>query len=200
MNLTKLQNSFRTLTTWYSTHARNDDHTPLLVSGSDIHGKGVICTVPVRAGDSIYVLEGTETSFISSSTNEAQSIPMWYGLGNGRWLDPGEHIGRYINHSCSPTAAIVGTRTIVARRDLLVGEEVTIDYSMTDEDPLWVMPCRCGDKNCRQEIRAIQFISEETFLNHYPLIPIYFQKIYKQAHPNLATLQVCEEYADKRYL
>jgi uncharacterized protein len=189
MNTTFLQDNIQTTKTPY-----------LSVRTSAIQGTGVICDKAFKKGEVMYVLEGTLETFTSNTVRESLSIPTWYGLGNGAWLNPGTTLGSYVNHSCAPTAAIVGTRTIVAKRDVMEGEELTVDYSMTDEDPLWYMLCRCGHRACRKVIRSIQSIPEDVFFEHFPLIPMYFQEVYKRSHPNLATLQVCNEYAHERYL
>ena len=41
--------------------------------------------------------------------------------------------------------------TVVARRDIRAGEEVTVDYALQTAQPvpLVEMPCACGAANCR---------------------------------------------------
>jgi len=62
----------------------------------------------------------------------------------------------YINHSCDPNAfmkTLHGHVLFFARRDIKVGEEITIDYEQT------LLPnsrrCHCGAKNCRGTINKI---------------------------------------------
>lgn len=62
-----------------------------------------------------------------------------------------------VNHSCEPNAGFRGQITLVAMRDIAVGEEVTFDYAMTDieftGDIAWdVTTCRCGRTQCRHTI------------------------------------------------
>jgi len=45
-------------------------------------------------------------------------------------------------------------RTIVAARAVGAGEEVTIDYATTEEDPGWELRCRCGSRGCRGVVRG----------------------------------------------
>jgi hypothetical protein len=61
-----------------------------------------------------------------------------------------------LNHSCSPSAGIRGRNSIVAIRDLKAGEEVTMDYALSDTLPLWHMKCSCGSKNCRKYVKPYQ--------------------------------------------
>jgi SET domain-containing protein len=56
---------------------------------------------------------------------------------------------RFMNHSCDPNCWWADDDTIVARRDILPGEEITYDYAMTEVNIEWQMICRCGATNCR---------------------------------------------------
>lgn len=54
-----------------------------------------------------------------------------------------------VNHSCNPNAGLQGQITLVALRDIALGEEVCFDYAMSDGHPEFYMPCACGQPNCR---------------------------------------------------
>lgn len=60
---------------------------------------------------------------------------------------------QYMNHSCDPNTWWINDETLVARRDVKKGEEVTYDYSTADVGD-WVASwrCRCGSKLCRKRI------------------------------------------------
>jgi SET domain-containing protein len=57
----------------------------------------------------------------------------------------------FSNHSCNPNIGVRGQIVFVAMRDISVGEELTHDWAMTDEDNDET-PCRCGAENCRGTI------------------------------------------------
>lgn len=57
----------------------------------------------------------------------------------------------FLNHSCNPNVGVRGEITFVAMRDIKTGEELTIDYAMTDNDN-YKTKCNCGQKNCRKVI------------------------------------------------
>ena len=65
------------------------------------------------------------------------------------------HIGRFINHCCSPNAYAktveIGPHTrkivIIALKDIKAGEEVMYDYKFPIEDDK--IPCYCGAPNCK---------------------------------------------------
>lgn len=60
---------------------------------------------------------------------------------------------QYINHSCEPNAdvsIIDGFMVVFALREILPGEEITVDYLNSFEEDLSV--CQCRTPSCRQRI------------------------------------------------
>jgi hypothetical protein len=76
-------------------------------------------------------------------------------IGEGRNLvqDPDDP-ATYGNHSCDPNAWLVDEVTIVARREIAAGEEITIDYATMSGYEAWTMTCRCGARQpeCRRAV------------------------------------------------
>jgi SET domain-containing protein len=66
----------------------------------------------------------------------------------------------YVNHSCSPNAFIKvnsggrGRVEFYALRDVLSGEEITVDYEFSQHPDDY--RCRCGAPNCRGTINKVQ--------------------------------------------
>lgn len=60
----------------------------------------------------------------------------------------------YHNHSCESNTGMADEVTVVARRPIRPGEELTIDYAMFEADENQVMSweCRCGAPRCRKQI------------------------------------------------
>jgi hypothetical protein len=102
------------------------------------------------------------------------------------WLADGRQIylpepGRYINHSCNPSAWVqyrnVIRRCEVARRDIRAGEEITHDYCINGfGDVVW--ECNCGSPRCRRVIHSDFFELPLEFKTEY--LP-YLSDVYKQA-------------------
>ena len=69
-------------------------------------------------------------------------------------------IAIYTNHSCEPNCGIKDLFKIVAMRNIMRGEEITIDYKMSehfhDKRWEWKMECKCGSKNCRKIISSCE--------------------------------------------
>ena len=66
----------------------------------------------------------------------------------------GAETADFINHSCDPNLGLRGQITLVALRDIEVGEEVCFDYAMTDCTPYDEFECRCGMAACRGTVRG----------------------------------------------
>lgn len=67
----------------------------------------------------------------------------------------------YINHSCEPNAGFYGDLTIVAMRDIAVGEEITFDYAMCDDLSELKMDCSCSSKKCRKVISGRDWMLDD---------------------------------------
>ncbi|KPL82822.1 lysine methyltransferase [Thermanaerothrix daxensis] len=55
----------------------------------------------------------------------------------------------YFNHSCDPNCGLSSPITLVAMRDIAVGEEACFDYAMSDSSDYDEFECHCGSPNCR---------------------------------------------------
>jgi SET domain-containing protein len=80
-----------------------------------------------------------------------------FRYGPETYLDPGDHVGRYLNHSCEPNAAIRKRNNqifLVAAAPIERGAEIVFDYSTTiGDDDIWTMRCNCGAPSCRGRIK-----------------------------------------------
>ncbi len=123
----------------------------LRVVRSSIHGYGVVATRPRAAGEVLAEVDGV-------AWREGEAVDDTYSLA----IAPGVYFDmvdqtRWINHSCDPNASVrkgvdAGGRpwaSIVALRDLAVGEELAYDYAFPPE---LAQPCSCGSPRCRGRI------------------------------------------------
>jgi hypothetical protein len=58
------------------------------------------------------------------------------------------------NHACDANLWMSDATTLTARRDIAAGEEITVDYAVLTDDPVWKMPCACGSPLCRLVVRG----------------------------------------------
>jgi hypothetical protein len=124
------------------------------LSSSGIHGAGIVVDQPIPAGGHIlrlggYLLDHRSHSdprvLRSTSVGVAESVVLCQLAGLQRDLSD------YLNHSCDPSAGFLDAVTVVAARDLTVGEEVTVDYAYWELDDTWILRsmCMCGAASCR---------------------------------------------------
>ena len=91
-----------------------------------------------------------------------------FDLGDDQQLEPDEPY-RYVNHSCEPNCdydyleerlgdgRVVKTPILSALRNIMPGEELTIDYRWPASNAI---PCCCGQLACRGWIVAEEELSE----------------------------------------
>lgn len=153
----------------------------VFVGKSSIHNLGIIAKRLIKKGETVFIVKGKKVFFEIKHQKHSLHGPNWVGIGKNTWIDP---IGfsRYLNHSCNPSAGIKGSVTVVALKDIKKGEEVSIDYSITEGDKFWYMNCRCGSKDCLGRVRSVQFLPEKKYKKYLPYIPRYFQRCYLIEH------------------
>lgn len=153
----------------------------LYVAKSNIEGKGVFSKRKFKRGEVVFILKGSIKKLHIKSSKDSKLGPKWVGISKGTWIDP-NGIAEYLNHSCNPNLGIRGRVLFVALRDIQADEELTFDYSITEDDHFWQFKCNCGQKGCRKVLRSIQFLPESVFKSYLPYVPSYFQKVYNRAN------------------
>jgi uncharacterized protein len=128
------------------------DWACLDVAHASAKGFGLFATMPLEEGELVATVKGTVQ--IWPYDDAPDTGPRWYGVGRETWIEPYPHTPpAFVNHSCEPSAQVRGRRHIYALRDIAPGEEVTIDYALTEEDPNWSMACACGSSICVGVVR-----------------------------------------------
>lgn len=148
------------------------------VSQTKSTGKGLFAKKDFKKDEVLFVIKGTirHGAYISGFYSEG---PNWVTIAKNTWLSPfDQNPWRYINHSCDPNAGLKGKVTVVAMKNIKKDEQVTIDYSITEDDPYWKMNCRCGEKNCRKVIKSIRYLPLKIFRKYDNYIPNYLKKSY----------------------
>ncbi|WP_189335384.1 SET domain-containing protein [Actinoplanes ianthinogenes] len=125
---------------WLSPHVR--------VGPSAIEGQGLFALADLAEGETVLRLGGQEIddAGLAALTPPYSSLTVEDGVH--LLIDPG-HPVRYGNHSCDPNLWHADAVTVVARRAVTAGEELTIDYATHTGAETWAMPCRCGSPACR---------------------------------------------------
>lgn len=118
------------------------------VGCSAIDGEGLFAISPIRRGELVMRLGGRiiDDAALAGLTEPYSSLIV--EPGTHLLIDPADPV-RYGNHSCDPSLWHADVVTITARREIAVGEELTIDYSTHTGTEDWAMTCHCGSDICR---------------------------------------------------
>ncbi len=143
-------------------------HHAIVVKNSGIAGRGLFATEDIQAGE-ITWWQGPEEPRYHIDT--VRSWPLekqkaffqlayqvgdeWYhGPVEGSPFDPAD----FMNHSCDPNTWFIDDATMVARRDIKKGEEVTYDYATSEIMESYTLPrCNCGAPDCRRVVRGSDY-------------------------------------------
>ena len=122
---------------------------------SPIHGRGTFARSPLALGETVAIWGG---GFVGKDEAErARSQGKLVGqLDDDLYTveERGEHATYFMNHSCDPNVWFADAVTLVARRDIVPGEELTLDYALFEACEDFTMPwqCVCGLRLCRERI------------------------------------------------
>jgi uncharacterized protein len=159
-----------------------DEH--LCVGTTQRTGRGLFTTRAFKRHDKVLELKGELRYFASRSLSDSHRFENWVGIGRDRWIDPAEPYA-FLNHSCEPNLGIFGEREFVALREIAANQELTFDYSISEDELPWTMACLCGSPSCRGTIRSIQSLPPRVFRSYLPYVNPHFQLVHLQHHEGI---------------
>jgi uncharacterized protein len=126
---------------------------------SSIQGHGGFAREPIQAGDIVVIVGGSpmnEAEFRAFQTKVEHYDAVQIGEDLHLVDTSGglEAVGVSLNHSCDSNLWMRDEVTLIARRDIVPGEEITVDYALFTTQPFWKLEiaCHCGSPLCRHEI------------------------------------------------
>ena len=131
--------------------------TPLAESfGTPPHGYGSRAIAVIPAGTSVATFGGTALapSVFAQYEAERRSRSLQVDTNLIFLGPPTREPGDSINHSCEPNCGMRNATTIVAMRNIAIGEELTFDYAMSDASNYDEFNCNCRTASCRGRVRA----------------------------------------------
>ena len=144
----------------------------VIFKNSNTHGKGMFASKTIKKDTIILIWGGdwnidyTNSKGLKKAIADEKHIIKWDKNLYSIEYD-GEDPNYYINHSCNPNSWLIDNFTLVARRNIKRGEEITADYS-TWETGSYVSKwkCRCNSKKCREIITGNDW-KRKTFQKKY---------------------------------
>ena len=152
-------------------------HKNIEASPSPLGARGLRATGFIGAGEVTWRAEpewdggGTRYSIQEISSwpekRQAEFYVHSYQASDTEWIGGNEEddISLLMNHSCDPNTWFVSDTEMVARRDILLGEEITYDYA-TSQTTDTEFECRCGSTLCRHSVTGQEY-KEPWFFERY---------------------------------
>lgn len=109
---------------------------------SKIQGFGIFANKNIKKGEKFYKIP-----IDSVSSKPIKRLAFIRGIG---WVNDTKVLN-WVNHSCVPNTKFnvsESKSSLVARRDISLGEEITCDYNKTEKGGEKVS-CNCGSKKCK---------------------------------------------------
>ncbi len=150
--------------------------TRLELKPSPTHGKGLFATSLIRRDEIVIVWGGTlytQQDLADISAGKIKVEPFSYSFieEDIMMAAPPDGLDYFINHSCDPNVWMSNNVTVVARRDILPGEEIRGDYAVWEAEADYVLtPCNCGSTLCRGRITGNDWMLPELqklYENHF---------------------------------
>jgi hypothetical protein len=124
---------------------------------SPLHGLGSFARSAIKAGEIVTIWGGevfTLAEVAAGKTKPGSVAAISDTLFLASPADSPDHPDQFLNHSCAPNVWMQDDVTLIARRDIHPGEELTADYALWEGDEQRVLPwqCHCGAPGCRGTI------------------------------------------------
>lgn len=117
-------------------------------------GHGLFATADIEQGAVVAVFGGMVTHYETFKLLPPERQQRSFQIGEELYMVSGERpdLADFINHSCDPTAILIGDTTLAARRSIRAGEEITYDYATSDSSPYDEFECLCRKDGCRRKV------------------------------------------------
>ncbi len=128
-----------------------------------IEGRGLVAQGLIRQGEIVSQLEPDQPMYLISEVvnwpeAEQETLLIHAYQCSETHLVNEQGDERFMNHSCDPNTWWGGDNdTMIARRDIQPGEEITYDYATTEITLPFEMACGCGSPHCRGVVTNLDY-------------------------------------------
>lgn len=135
---------------------------------SRVSGDGMFAREPIQAGETVCIVGGlvmTDSEFADFQVTHSlySFIQIEEDLYLVEDLETAQFVYASMNHSCDSSTWMADDTTLIARRAIEAGEEVTVDYALFTTQSSWMLDhrCRCGSPYCRRIITGDDWRRED---------------------------------------
>ena len=113
---------------------------------SGIEGRGVLATEAIAGGEVVavkggHIVDGAAVAGLPDAISDSAFQIAADCFLAALTQDEYDGVMMRVNHSCEPNLGMGGNVLLVAMRDIVAGEELTLDYAMFLTDPGFAMEC-----------------------------------------------------------
>ena len=128
----------------------------IFLGKSRIQGRGVFARERIREGEKVMEFGGERISRHQMQSGAYRIRSIW-PVERDTFIalpesDPQTSLDEYLNHSCDANTWLEDEVTLVAKRDIAAGEEITLDQGTWNIEDAYIEdgePCSCGAAECR---------------------------------------------------
>lgn len=149
------------------------------IRNSPIGGRGMFAWKKIEVGEEILTFGGDYIDRTEAEKEKKKGrLVMQWDKNLFTAENRGDDKTYFINHSCDSNTWMKNAFTLLARREILPGEEATVDYALfeADEDYLSKWNCRCGSPKCRGQVTGKDYQNpdwQKMYAGHFsPLIKV----------------------------
>jgi predicted GNAT family N-acyltransferase len=162
---------------------------------SRIQGVGLFAIEPITKDEIVFVKGGhvltRETMFSRGH------IDAYWPISDDLVLAPidedeVEGVKVFINHSCDPNCGIRGDIVGVAIRDIKIGEEITFDYAVLDNENHAFL-CGCGSDCCRKVITGFDWMIRDLQISYAGYFTEYLKEKLHQGTYYISKCDITDE-------
>jgi SET domain-containing protein len=148
------------------------------IRNAESEGKGMFAKVSIQTGEEVIRFGGEYTSDPKEveTARSAEKLNMQWDEALWSIEDRGDGDDYFLNHSCDANLWMKDAHTLIAKRDIQIGEELTADYAIWEADEAFVSKweCRCGSIKCRGRVTGTDWRLpelQERYKDHFtPLL------------------------------
>lgn len=139
-------------------------HPAVTVGRSPIAGEGLFARAPIAAGEAVSRIGGRLVTglelrrLLAAADHYVDTITV---AGDIHLVLPRDRPNGKGNHGCDPNLWWGEPYTLIARRHIAAGEELTHDYATSTGEEDFVMDCHCGSELCRGRVTGRDWLRPE---------------------------------------